>query len=380
MKILFALLAAMLLSAPMPAFARPFIQIDSSERAAFQNEVRNLFRLENFDELESMARDLRENKSRFSGGYLKLPTFYNALCIPETSSETSYRDLFDRIGRWEARFPGSVTARVVEGETWLNYAWFARGNGYADTVSELGWSLFKQRAQKAYEVLGQPPAGGDCPERYNQLLTVALALGWDRDAYEKVFDEAVAFDPSYYPFYLKKVVYLLPRWYGNDGEWQKFADDAVKLAPTSEGMAVYTRITLATFEQGEWNSFGGAGVSWPKMRQGFRDLERQYPGSRWNLNLFAMFAAIADDSDTASELFAKIGDDPDLEVFGSRKNYDYYRNRIKASAIIPKIYIGMAALLLISGLVIASRKFKKTKPKKSVYSGSKVYTRYNGKL
>lgn len=292
-----------------PAFAGPLIpldktQVDKSERDALQCEVRNLFIREKFDKLENMARTLRENKSRFSSGFYKLPTFYNALTSPVTGTEESYQAIFNRMDKWIGKFPDSITARVAEAGAWLDYAWFARGGGYANTVSDGGWRLFKLRVQEASDLL-QQQATEDCPERYDYLLLVAQAQGWDRTDYEKVFNAAIAYDPSYEPYYFRKAVYLLPRWFGRDGEWQQFAEDAVQLTPASEGMTMYTRILWCVWSHGEWRSFSGAGISWPKMKQGFRDIQKQYPNSQLNLKCFAKFAAIAD-TDAASKSFDRI--------------------------------------------------------------------------
>ncbi len=54
---------------------------------------------------------------------------------------------------WFRAHLNSVDALVLKGRTYINDAWKARGDGYADTVTEEGWRLFKERLTLADEVL-----------------------------------------------------------------------------------------------------------------------------------------------------------------------------------------------------------------------------------
>jgi hypothetical protein len=224
---------------------------------------------------------------------------------------------------WLKKYPDSITVRVASAEAWAKYAWAARGSGYANTVTEENLKLWHERIAKAYEFVKNAPdnPSKDCIHRYKVLLLIGRAQGWDRKRYETLFQEAVSFEPSYYAYYSEKVRYLLPRWYGEKGDWQKFADEAVKLTPKSEGMGIYTKILLAVWQQNEFTEFREPDISWKKMKQGFRDLERNYPNSSLNLNYFCMLACIAGDKETAIEIFKKIGDDPFIEVWKGRSNF-----------------------------------------------------------
>ncbi len=314
--------------------------------AGLKSAVKTLFEQEKFAELEDMAKEFRDKKSCFQTGWPKLEAFYSAFTSCNVDSEQAYEKTFQILDRWAKAFPGSITVRVAEGKTWINYAWLARGGGYADTVTKKGWHLFDVRIQKAYEVLSQAPdpKAGDCPQRYASLLRVGMAQSWDRVRYEKLFDEAIAFDNDYYPIYMNKAIYLLPRWSGEEGDWQKFAEDAVKLTPKSEGMSVYTRLAwdIHAYGGGVWKNFQEGGVSWPKMKQGFLDIEKNHPGSDYNLNFFTLFAVLANDKQTARGLFERIGDKPDLMVWKTRAYYDKYRKIANSDEVFhaPSLYDG----------------------------------------
>lgn len=306
---------------------------DPAEFKPYEKLVRTLFYDEQFNELEKMANDLRDKKSHFPEGLDKLFYFYDALDNPSPETEENYQRVFSILNKWSEKYPNSITERVAEAGTWVNYGWFARGSGWARTVTKDGWQLLDVRLKKAYEILTQTDISktGECPERFSLLMKVGLGQGWDREKFETIFKSAVSYDPSYYRFYFDKTVYLLPRWEGKPGEWQRFAEEATKLTPASEGMTAYTRILLSTWtygSAGEWDTFDYLGVSWEKMKQGFLDMEKNYPGSSWNSNYFALFATIANDTDTAYDLFQKIGDNPDLGVWGTMNRYDFFRKGV----------------------------------------------------
>ena len=50
-----------------------------------------------------------------------------------------------RYRRWEAAFPESPIRPVAEPSAWIDYAWQARGSGWARTVTDEGWQRFAER-------------------------------------------------------------------------------------------------------------------------------------------------------------------------------------------------------------------------------------------
>ena len=218
----------------------------------------------------------------------------------------------DKFDKWLRQNPNSITARVAAGNAWVNFGWDARGGGYASKVTEEGWRLLKERLEKAHTLVAKRPSNAhdDCPGRYDLLLNIALVQGWDRHNYERLFNEAITFEPTYFTYYLRKANYLFPKWHGEEGEWQQFAKEALKMTPSAQGKSVYMRILWATWKAKEFKSFDDPGISWSMMKEGFIDTERDFPNSPWNLNNFCRFACLAGDRETARELLARIGNRP----------------------------------------------------------------------
>ena len=117
----------------------------------------------------------------------------------------------------------------------------------------------------------------------------------------------------------------MPRWNGEEGEWQQFAKDAISLTPKSEGKSIYMRIVGSFLLDPSKATLNDSRISWPLLKQGYIDVEQNYPGSRWNLNNFCKYACIVGDKETAKGLFKRIGNDPYIAAWVSKAEFDKWR-------------------------------------------------------
>ena len=291
-------------------------------RLAFTAEVQRIFQADDYAQLEKMADELRRTKARFPEGIWKLTSFYHGLYLSsEEKNKAKWKAWFNRIDAWKQMFPNSITAPVVEAKGLTGYAWLARGGGFAHTVTEECWRLFRERlgqAQKVLETAARKPAR--CPVWYEAMQTVALGQCWDREKYDRLFKEAVSKEPTYYEYYFRKAYYLEPKWHGEPGDVERFAEEAAKVDDPDEGMTIYTRIAWS-YRTSD-NLFRDTEFKWSKMKQGFLDIEKSYPNSTWNLNAFCRYACAAGDKETARALFKRIGDHPNLRAWDSPGQYE----------------------------------------------------------
>jgi hypothetical protein len=281
---------------------------------------------ERFSELEKEAQEFRKNKTRLPDGTWMLQFFYEGLSVKDKTPE-GWKHYFNIINKWLNQAPDSITARIAAAGAWIDYGATVRGKGYAESVSEEGWQILAESNEKALKLLETKPSDGmdDCPQRYSYLLNIARVQGWSRPQFEALFHEAVTFEPTYYSFYIRKAKYLLPRWYGEEGEWQQFAKDAIALTPASEGKSVYMRIVASLLMAPDISSLSDPRISWSLLKQGYMDVEKNFPGSRWNLNTFCKYACKAGDRETARELFNRIGEKPYLEAWGDKAEFEKWR-------------------------------------------------------
>jgi hypothetical protein len=304
LPLLLILALGVLVQTALPVFAANF-EDGYYGRTELQRKILDSVQKGEFGALEKQADELRKGKPRFADGGLKLNAFYQSFAKMKLFRRTDdeWLRLISNLEAWNRAYPFSVTARTSLAWAWYGYGWFARGEGFADSVTDEGWKLFRDRLNRAFELAGKPGSSTkDCPERHNLLLQLALSLSWDEDRFDQIFREAVEFDPDYHEFFMDKANRLLPRWGGAPGAWLRFAEESMKNAPAGKGKLLYAWIVSNIQYTGELQKFKESGVSWQTLKAGYRDLLSTYPGSSWTANRFAMFACLADDQETVREL------------------------------------------------------------------------------
>jgi len=225
---------------------------------------------------------------------------------------------------WGAQNPHSDGAAITSAMFWNGYAWHARGGGYANSVTETGWQLFRERLQKAERILLDSRSyASDNPVWYYVYINVALGLGWDKQQILDLYREAAGKEPQFYWNSFAAARAALPKWGGNRELMDQVARLAAEFSSATDGDILYTRTYWYISNDLDKDLFSDTLVSWPRMRSGFRELLDRYPDSDRNLNFFAAFACRAGDRDTYLELMHAIGDDRILE---SAWKKDYTRD------------------------------------------------------
>jgi hypothetical protein len=206
-----------------------------------------------------------------------------------------------------------------------DYAWQARGGGFADKVTEEGWKLFGERLEAAGKVLVDARGMEEKdPYLWMNILTVALGQSWDADQYKKVLDEAHAFEPKFWGYDVTRAYSLLPRWHGEPGDWEAYAEQAAA-RPDGPGVEVYTRIVIRL--RGFYaNVFRESQASWPKTKEGLQILLEKYPESLWLLSEAAMLATMAEDRAMAKPLFERIGDRYIQSTWKKPERFTHFRH------------------------------------------------------
>lgn len=295
------------------------------ETARYMDDVRKLLNEERFAELDQVAAAARSHKDRLPGGAWKLYTLYHALAEPPDGREAADAQWATHLGklqRWASLRRNSITPWVALAHAYVNYGWKARGNDYADKVTDEGWKLFAEREDLARTTLERAAALTEkCPHWYWVEQKVALAQGWDRARATHLFEQAIAFEPAYYYYYLAYTVYLLPKWYGEEGEAEQFADAASARMGGNQGRALYYSIAAGVGCHCSNETFLTK-LSWPRIQQGYAALVELYGTSTPQLNRLAYIAVRMNDPDVAQQMFQRIGEDWDKETWRTRKFFD----------------------------------------------------------
>jgi hypothetical protein len=291
-----------------------------------------MMRREQFGAIDAMVAADRVKKSRFPGGGWKLYSAYLTLsrpALPLTAkfSDAAWQTHLERLRRWIAARPDSITPRVALADAYVNYAWVARGGEFAHLVKDKSWEIFNRRLQIARDILEKASALTEkCPQWYGTMQSIALGQGWDLDEQTRLLKQAAQFEPFYYYFYQNHANALLPKWYGQSGDSEKFAERIASRIGGKQGAVIYFEVA---------SSLHGCGcvedesrfdlMSWKKIQEGYAAEEELFGVSNIKLNAFAGLAVTAEDRAVAKSLFLRIGDNWVESTWGSRSYFEESR-------------------------------------------------------
>lgn len=293
----------------------------------YEENIRVLFNLENFEKIDQLADTARATRSRLTGGFWTIHILYQPLMSPPADSPTDseWQLHLDRLNRWLTQRPNSITARVALAGAYVGYAWSARGNGMSDSVTENGWKLFNERLDTAGKVLADAFALPDkCPEWFLTMLRVVQYQQRSRQMQDAMFEKATAFEPDYQYYYRARAEMLLPQWDGEEGEMAVFAGKVADRIGGKKGDMIYYEIAsfVNCFCDSEKHPHG---LAWPRIKSGYTAVEEQYGASLVKMNQMAKFAAAAGDGPFAHELFERIGQNWDQDTWHDRKTFEGIR-------------------------------------------------------
>jgi hypothetical protein len=164
------------------------------------------------------------------------------------------------------------------------------------------------------------------------MLDITKGQARKREDIYALVKDAMALEPLYLHVYSAAARALTPRWLGEPGEWERFADDISRRIGGREGSVIYGHINLNMGRMyGVQAFFSENDVSWPRIKQGFVDREELYGSSPELLNAIGLFAGSAGDQKTAHDAFVRVGDNWDSSLWRERRYFDSYRQRAMAA-------------------------------------------------
>jgi hypothetical protein len=230
--------------------------------------------------------------------------------IEREDPERAWLALKDKIETWSTKMPDSQLAKIALANFWIEYAWKARGSGWANTVTEEGWRLMKERLATAHQILDETPR--DLPGWYEAKLTVCLGEGIEVKSF--VNEGATKF-PWFSPIFTQTVYYLLPRWHGQPGDWEKFSSAVGK----QFGSEHYVVCVLEGMHWEGTEVLTQGGIDWQIFKDGLQRHITASPSDIGYLNMFARYAWLMGDKDTAKPLFAAIGNRVQSGVWNNKE-------------------------------------------------------------
>ena len=225
-------------------------------RATLQVTASELFRSHQAHELARISELLRHSPARARSG----ESLY-AMWIDATSAYLSltaswnYAEAEGLVQEWRAASGGAMHPDLAWGSALTNYAWQARGSGYGDTVSDEGARKFRERLQAAAACLArvQQSERGN-PALGEALLTVDRGLGSGLSTQREHARAARQADPESLSAACNLGGNLLPRWYGQPGDVERYVNEVAAQPGPLDGDEVYCRVGLARPHLREWHA------------------------------------------------------------------------------------------------------------------------------
>ena len=300
-------------------------EVQDGSARLLRAQILGLFQSGQFGQIDAFAQQLRAQRTRFRGGAWQLNVLYGSINSPGsmTKTDSEWQTLINRLQGWIASDQASPTPRIALAQAYLTFAWKARGNGFANTVTQQGWALFVERVQSARTTLEEARAfSTNCPEWYRAMQTVALAQGWPRKQVDQLVQDAVIHDPGYYYFALAEANYLLPKWYGKPGDTEAYAARVANALGGREGDALYF---LVASRVNCCKRLQAPAMDEARVQRGFVALDQLYGSTNRERNEAAFLALRAGDTAAAQGLFTRIGNDWSEAVWSSKARFDASR-------------------------------------------------------
>jgi hypothetical protein len=313
------------------------LSVDIGALRAFDETAARMLKEEKFTELDCLADHARSGKERLPGGLWKIHLLYTGLTQPVPhpmhATQEDWAYLLQQLQRWVKTRPQSITARVALASAYLDYASDARGSGYADTVSESGWKLFRERTAEAKRILEDASKlPTKCPEWYVAMQTVSINEGWSISDARALFEEAFKYEPEYYTYARQLAFYLLPKWSGDPGDTEKFVQEIADRVGGDKGDILYFQVAAANYVT--CGCKDEPALSWDRIKRGFEASEKRYGASMLNLNRMAYLASYYGERDPvyADRIFPRIGEQWDEDSWGNKKTFEDMKQWVAAVA------------------------------------------------
>lgn len=275
-----------------------------------------------FDLIDKAADHARTSKEKLPGGTWKLAHIYPGLNMPfEAYSDYEWNQHLELLKQWVREKPNSATAKIALASGYVAFAWRARGNDYANKISEEKWKLFRERLANARDVLTSAYGEQVCPKWYAVMQQVALGQGWDKKENESLFTEAVNHEPTWFEYYKSKAIFLLPQWNGAEGELEAYMNGLVSRPEKTDSAMLY--FLLNEYVGANYlKEKAHAATNYPLLKQGYIDLRKTYGTNPRYMNWAAYKAILMNDRSFAREIFAELKGDADLQIWGTQQAFD----------------------------------------------------------
>lgn len=228
----------------------------------------------------------------------------------------------------ESAAPKSAATLALKGAFYIDWAWNARGGGYADTVTPEGWKLFDERLEVAREALTKAwetdPHDPDAP---TQMIAVMMGLNRPRAEIETWFSRAMAADPDNEEACRKKMLYLEPKWHGSAEEMLAFGRecrDGRNWYGNIPFQLIEAHVVTSAYSQNPDDYFHDPTV-WQDMQSVYEPYLAARPDSAYVRSRYAYWCCRCGQWAEARRQFDRLGDRAVPDRFGGEEELARFR-------------------------------------------------------
>lgn len=264
-------------------------------------EAQRLFQGEEFERLDEVLSRQSSVLDDLPGGGSSLIASINGLRDMVGLGSGTVDGYLASTADWRRAVPDSPFPDLFEVLLYNEWAWGARGHGFANQISQQAWAQFQFRNELSWSALQGVPANA----RNNPIFChYTLLLEHDRSVgvaqMRSSFDQCIERFPRGVGFMRTMLRALMPRWGGSLEQVADFIEEMSDLDQPPGHPELYARLywAYADMEQDQVDIFEAASAEWPVMKAGFAKLLESHPGSDVILNGYARFACEAGDGET----------------------------------------------------------------------------------
>lgn len=286
--------------------------------------VKDLLTSEKFTELESELQILLDRRELEEDGRLKSSDAQRELEPSISDPDETFIRYIGLYNKWLKISPNSHFANAGLGVLYHSYAWKARGNDFASTITPEAKELLHERIevaaiylQKAYEI---NPKNSYVASK--MISTAKLHPDMSDGDVWKWFKRAVEANPIDDFPYRNMADFLLPKWGGSYEQCFSFVRNASDNAsPNSMIPAVLAQVHLNYFfDEKDVNYFKNPEV-WSEVKVVYTKLTDRFPKSIDRHNWFARIACWAEDYKIVKQETDIIGDRWQQHVWNTEDSY-----------------------------------------------------------
>lgn len=197
-----------------------------ARRAALGCQAQHLFLTRDFRSLEGALETARRHPNDLIDGRSSYEAMFGGLEDLIYYGGMKEDDVFVRLADWRRVVPGSVEADLAEASAYVAWAYNARGNGYAGTVTAQNQMIFLHRIAIADAALAAMKSRGAGYVRwYAQSINVNLLGNGKEEDRRALFDKGHALYPDDIDLDARLLHALMPRWGGSFEKVARFISE-----------------------------------------------------------------------------------------------------------------------------------------------------------